>query len=267
MSYQCPVCRKQFVILYPSLWAYKRENKYLCSYHCMRAFDRNEENKMDKTRYSRLELAEKVCELISRGEDPIAFLDGIGYANPLQAYTDIRKTAQKKRPDLWFPKNLGEWKRAIRDGSAVATVNVDGDLRIEAAEQRGTYHGTFHNENRNPPPPPPVYVATVKVDGAPKIETPEANKVEAVEVPEKMEKVNIELIKRVYPPAEELFPEFEHRITGIETQIGDFQYFRRNGYLDWTPLDGNGTVSMTVEEWKDLLKLMPLIAKRLGVEL
>ena len=108
--------------------------------------------------------------------------------------------------------------------------------------------------------------ATIQVDGPIRIETKEPEKIFVATVKEG-EPEDAGELKRVYPPAEELFPKFEHRITGIETQIGDFQYFRKTGYLDWTPVDIDETISMTVAEWKELLKLMPLIAERLGVEL
>ena len=65
----------------------------------------------------------------------------------------------------------------------------------------------------------------------------------------------------------EIKPAYEKRYTAVETPAGDFQYFRRNGYLDWTPLDGNGTVSLKVEEWKEFLRIFPLMAADLGVEM
>ena len=204
---KCPVCGKRFPVLYQTIWTYKRGGNYLCSYDCMRRYDRGEigmEQKITK------EMREEAVRIALKGGNYLKYLRECGSGNPSAHWALIKKALMKKDPE------------------------------------------TYEKLAKLP-------------DKRKKPEIPEAP-VKA-EVPEKLEKVNIEQIKRVYPPAEELFPEFEHRITGIETQIGDFQYFRRNGYLDWTPLDGNGTVSLTVEEWKGLLKLMPLIAKRLGVEL
>ena len=62
-------------------------------------------------------------------------------------------------------------------------------------------------------------------------------------------------------------PPIEYRVTGISTAIGEFQYFKRSGYIDWTTLDGNITVSMTLEEWKELMKIWPFVLKVLEVEL
>lgn len=49
--YQCPVCEKNFIIHNENMWVYKRKNwnskrknrmaiLYLCSYACMRKYDR-----------------------------------------------------------------------------------------------------------------------------------------------------------------------------------------------------------------------------------
>lgn len=95
--------------------------------------------------------------------------------------------------------------------------------------------------------------ATLKLDGPIRIQTPE----KIIDLPD----------EKVMQIPKELPKSFEYRTTGISTAIGDFQYFRKSGYLDWTPLDGNGTVSMNTEEWKELLKLIPDVARVLGVEL
>ena len=58
----------------------------------------------------------------------------------------------------------------------------------------------------------------------------------------------------------------EYKTTGISTPIGDWQYIKKAGYLDWTTLSGE-TVSMSLEEWKELMKLFPEVLKVLEVEL
>ena len=49
MIKQCAVCRKQFDVLWPELWTYKRGAKYLCSWKCLRLFDEKGSKKMYKT--------------------------------------------------------------------------------------------------------------------------------------------------------------------------------------------------------------------------
>lgn len=105
--------------------------------------------------------------------------------------------------------------------------------------------------------------ATVKVDGPLRIETPETNKVEVVEVrapgfahdgPKPGERINV------------TFTAMEYKTTGISTPIGDWQYIKKAGYLDWTTLTGE-TVSMNLEEWKEFMKLFPEVLKVLEVRL
>ena len=90
----------------------------------------------------------------------------------------------------------------------------------------------------------------IKVDGPIRIETKEPAQVEVLTVG-----------TPVPPP-------FEYKTTGISTAIGDFQYYKRNDYLDWTPIGNcNDTVSLKVEEWNELLKVLPEAAKVLGVDI
>ena len=93
----------------------------------------------------------------------------------------------------------------------------------------------------------PEAVPEVKLTGPIRIETPEANRVEVVETPEKPNLI-------------------EYRVTGISTEAGDFQYFRKQGFLDWTTLDGTA-VSMSLAEWAALMRVFPEVRRVLGVEM
>jgi hypothetical protein len=102
-----------------------------------------------------------------------------------------------------------------------------------------------------------------------KVETPEGTAADAMKG---MKDAADEFFGQWLPNAET--PEapkkrkLEHRKTGIDTEIGEFHYYRRNGYLDWSP-DGSfqDTVSLKVEEWQALMELFPIVAEELGVEL
>lgn len=89
----------------------------------------------------------------------------------------------------------------------------------------------------------PEQVPTVKLDGPLNIETPEPEKVKFI------------------------CTTMEYKTTGISTPIGDWQYFKKSGYLDWTPIGENAVVSLNLEEWKELIKLFPEVLKVLGVEM
>ena len=87
----------------------------------------------------------------------------------------------------------------------------------------------------------------------------------AVEIPEAP--VKAEIPER---PAPVQVPEkpklIEYRVTGISTEAGDFQYFRKQGFLDWTTLDGTA-VSMSLAEWAALMRVFPEVVRVLGVDL
>ena len=46
MRAKCPVCGKLFWCDYPHLWAYKRGNRFICSWGCLRKFDGKEAGDM-----------------------------------------------------------------------------------------------------------------------------------------------------------------------------------------------------------------------------
>lgn len=141
--------------------------------------------------------------------------------------TPAKKPGRKAQKQIEIP--AGEFKPAV-DLSAPAK-------KIEKPEGNMTVIAT-----KEPPKVP-----TVKLDGALRIETPETGKVEVVPVlPEKP---------------------IEFKITGIDTAVGTFQYFKKSGYVDWCPFDSNGPVSMNLEEWKEFMKVFPVAMKVLGVEL
>ena len=119
----------------------------------------------------------------------------------------------------------------------------------------------------------PAPAASLKLDGAVRIETPEAKNVQVVEVPEGIVKGPVspdELYEKFgengWKEIKEVSRPPEYRVTGISTEAGDFQYFKKSGYLDWTTPTGE-TVSMSLEEWKELMRIWPFVLKVLGVEL
>lgn len=194
MIKNCPICGKAFDVLYPDIWRYKRNNRFICSWKCIRLFDGKEEKQVKervsvkKTRMNRDDMAEAVR--MWKANDPC--LD--------QYLTDHGIT------------HIGKWKQNARDRygiAAPATVKVDGPIRIET-------------------------------------ETPEKVEVLTVGTP-------------VPPP-------FEYKTTGISTEAGDFQYYRKQGFLDWTTLDGTA-VSMSLVEWDALMRVFPEVVRVLGVDL
>lgn len=183
----------------------------------------------------RMERGEKDMEKFTKEQRQEAIriaLDG----GDVKAY--LKSIGSTSPENLWYymktqlrKKDPETWEKLAKAAGKKAAVKQIGGLCPPPAEVE-TPEGEFTP-------------ATVKVDGPIRIETPE----KIYDIPE--------------PPK----PSMEYRVTGISTPIGDWQYFKKNGYLDWTPLDGCGTVSMNLDEWKELLKVIPDVARVLGVEL
>lgn len=47
MIIRCAVCKKQVVVQWPELWGYKRKNRFMCSWKCLRAYDNKEKGAKD----------------------------------------------------------------------------------------------------------------------------------------------------------------------------------------------------------------------------
>lgn len=198
MIKNCPVCGKAFDVLWPELWRYVRKNRYLCSWKCIRLYDKEKKEE----------------EQMKKDNEPIKRLrmskDDMAEAVRLWRENDPGLEQYLKDHGI---NHIGKWKQnqKLRYGKSVpaSTVKLDGAIRIETKE------------------PAQVEVLTV---GTP-----------------------------VPPP-------FEYKTTGISTEAGDFQYYRKQGFLDWTTLDGTA-VSMSLAEWAALMRVFPEVVRVLGVDL
>ena len=92
MKRKCPVCGRGFWCDWPSLWAYKRDKLFLCSWSCIREYDRKEAEKMERKRMTREE-KRKAVEIALGGGNPLPYLEEIGMQNPSKAWKGIRAWA------------------------------------------------------------------------------------------------------------------------------------------------------------------------------
>ena len=134
---KCPECGKLFTVLWPHLWTYKRDKKYLCSYGCMRAYDKRHERKdveiMAEMFGSRLAQLDAIVKEIEEGRDPLVMLKERGYANPGQTYQNTKRWAQDNYPETadLLPASLKEWKKQLKTPKA----GVPGKaLQVETPE-------------------------------------------------------------------------------------------------------------------------------------
>ena len=99
MISRCGICGKEFDMLWPGLWVYRRERNVFCSWGCMRKFDGKEAEKMERKRTvitdgNRME----AIRIAKDGGNPREYLKGLGLKNPSIAWKGIL---------WWAEKNLG----------------------------------------------------------------------------------------------------------------------------------------------------------------
>ena len=132
MTAKCRVCGKEFTVLYPQLYVYKRGTgngvRYFCSYSCSRIFDRKDYEKMKVT----LENKKKAVQIAIDGGNPLKYLEECGAKSPSGTWYHIKKDLKAKDPDRYMelpekyrpadePKPIdgGEWEKMETPEKAV----------------------------------------------------------------------------------------------------------------------------------------------------
>lgn len=102
MSQVCRTCGKEFVVLYPHLWAYRTGTNYFCSWKCLRAEDgqKGVERKMAGEKVNTAMKREAV-EIAIAGGDPRPYLKECGSTSPDKLWYHIKKTMQEKDPETY----------------------------------------------------------------------------------------------------------------------------------------------------------------------
>ena len=132
----CPVCGKEFYVPDSSKWAYQRRGHlFFHSWGCLRKYDQ-EPNKYKEVvnkpmPYNRMEIAQQLGDVIDQGGSPLKHLEKLGYKNPHQALTDLRRLAKAKDPELYEKiRSKKEVKQVEKEPETKPTVNAgpgDGD--------------------------------------------------------------------------------------------------------------------------------------------
>lgn len=94
----CPVCRKEFEILHPPLWRYKRNSEYVCSWGCLRKAENKGVEPMK--REVPKEAKDEAVRIAIEGGDPIEYL-GKYSINPRGMWTYIRSVLKDKDPETF----------------------------------------------------------------------------------------------------------------------------------------------------------------------
>lgn len=165
----------------------------------------------------------KAAEIAIDGGDPRVFLEECGLTAPEKTWWYLKQWLKKNYPEMAdkLPKKLGT-------ADDYRKVKVDKGLPKDEAP-------------------------AVKVDGPLRIETPEANKVEIVEVPEK-------------PKITKPLMHSGKKVIGLQGDFGTYFFKEKFGIIDF---DGNDSeeVSYTIDEWRNWMKEIRVVFQLMGVEL
>lgn len=121
MIVSCPVCGKEYDVLYPDKWTYKRRRTgehmfYLCSWSCLRKFDEAKESvKQVKHRTVTLEQKKKAVDIALAGGNPLTFLAECGSANPVSMWWTIKQNLKEVDPEKYekLPKRLNTGEKTV----------------------------------------------------------------------------------------------------------------------------------------------------------
>ena len=214
---RCPVCRKEFTVLWPGQWAYKRGTPsnpvYMCTWKCLRQYDKKEgEKHMGTPRKVSEEQEQEAIRIAIEGGDPRPMLKKCGIKNPDVKWYEIKGKVKASDPELYAKIPYIHKKRQPEQEPTLSD-SVEG--MTDAVND-------FFGE---------------------------------------CEKMGLKLAGDPEPP-------IEYKVTGIDAEMGNFQYYRKTQYMDWVPVScPSELVSMNIDEWKQLIRDLPRIMEILGVEL
>lgn len=259
MKQECPVCGKAFFVDWPSMWVFKRDGKFICSYSCANKYDdRKEAEQMRKSMKITDEQRAEALEMALNGENPLPYLKKIGVANPTATWKTLRAWAEKHwDSDIVdnLPESFGRTRGKKQEEPKVVLVfdeSIAEEYRTEQEAKKGAEIPKKMIED----------AAEVKSNEPYGGTTPEEvfGKYMGEERPIRPEKGRI--INGV--DADDV------QVTAIRTPVGDFHFDTKYGTIDWRA-EVNGKeigeeISMVPEDWEKLGREIPRMLKILGAE-
>lgn len=121
---KCPVCGKVFDVLYPNLWRYRRDGRYICSFSCVRLIDKGE-TKMEK--FTKEQRAEAI-RIALEGGNPKEYLRSIGSTCPDNLWYYMKGQLRKNDPETY--EQLAKVAGAKKPAEKAPVLKVDGALQI-----------------------------------------------------------------------------------------------------------------------------------------
>lgn len=246
-----------------------------------------------RTWQEKMDILNHCMELEKTGGDILGYLWSQDYLTPRATWCNYQREYLHRKPYEFTdgkPKKKGERTMNGMDGKTIAArqkrldelkKKIGAGMGIRAALTEMGYTGRSLSQTyrqirnfaqANDPEiyailpekisdadtPVEVKTPTVKVDGAMKIETPEANRIQVVETPEKAK-----------APITQPLVFDGMTVREIEGTYGRYRRTDINGsvYVDFEAPDGADILSYTVEQWKKLRVEQANAFRILGVEL
>ena len=138
MIKKCAVCGKMFDVLYPHLWRYRREERYFCSWSCIRINDKGKEaNEMRGHKLLTPEQKSRAVEMALAGENPLPYLKECGASNPSASWNYIRKAAILEDPEKaeQLKQPLPASKPALKKVDLVYDPEIAEEYKREQAQK------------------------------------------------------------------------------------------------------------------------------------
>lgn len=135
---ECPVCRKEFTVLWPGQWAYKRGTPsnpvYLCTWKCLRLYDKKgEKNEMAGNVKLTDEIRKKAAQIALDGGNPFGYLQDCGIKDYRGAWNNTKAWLFSNDPETYkkLPKRLPKSNAAGRRETAADAVQGMQDAADE----------------------------------------------------------------------------------------------------------------------------------------
>ena len=237
MIAKCRTCGKRFDVLWTDLWRYKRNTghgmAWLCSWKCLREYDRKEAEEMEKAVILTEEQKREACEMALRGENPLPYLKKLGVKNTTSSWDTCRRWAEKN----WDPDVVDELPKRFAQPIKVTAKKID-----IAPENNEVKVKLVHD---------PSIAEEYKREQAQK----EANRKAGEEA---LEDGNKQMI----------FSEVEFRpleISAVKSRVIEVGTYRNMGKMV-LDIGGSDYLSMTAQGWRELSAEILVALAQLGIK-
>ena len=241
---KCRICGKEFDVLWPELWRYKKRNQrnvevYFCSWSCLRKDEKGAERNMERN--DQIQKARELAEAMERGADPIEWLREQGYGSPEKAYQNLRQKAKEKDQELFdrFPKRRQEKK-------------LPGPEDLTEEDQK-----RFDDQQITPRTVDLVYDPEIAEEYRREQAQKKAN--------EAAEKAALEEMLKAAEEDPDRRKMLWHTSAVWNEELGEFYYDRKYHTIDWRH-PGGDEISIPVRDWAMLWDKIPNIMHVLGVD-